>query len=188
MAVDNPHAGAKQASPALGFLDERAPAPPQQVVRAVDADGLRARLLAAATDEDVFSRLLEALQPAAARLAIFLLRGGVLVAHRGHGIDPRALQLARLPIADSPELVKLLEAATPYVGPLPSQLGSLFQQAGAPNGLCLPITLGKRAIGVLVAGMIDPALAQQGLLLLRIATMVDLALHAGHVRARLAKA
>jgi hypothetical protein len=186
--VYQPHATAPAA--ALGFLDERPADPPpvpSVAPRGLDPDALRARLLSVPTDEEVFACLVEALRPVAARLAIFLVRDGVLVAHRGHGLDARGLPLLRIALSEAPALVKLLEAAIPYFGPLPSQLGSVFQELGTPSGLCLPITLGRRAIGVVIGGMTDPGLADKAAPLQRIATMVDLALHAGHVRARLAR-
>jgi hypothetical protein len=188
-AVYEPLVGLPSAS--LDYLDDRkAPVqpPPLPVHKGIDGDGLRDRLLAAPTDDDIFNCLIETLAPVAGKLAVFLVRGGYLVAHRGRGIDDRALQVMQLKIAESPAMAKLLESTSPYLGPLPSQLGSMFQELGTPNGLGLPITLGKHPIGILIGGMTDPTILEQAAVLQRVATMVDLALHARHVRGRLAKA
>ncbi len=170
----------------LGFLDERpAPAKAPPGPRLSSLEGVRARLMAASTDEAVFEILLEALRDAAARFAILLLRGGVLVAHRGQGLDTRSLALIRLPLADAPALARLLDGNAPYFGPLPAELGSFFQAAGAPNGLVLPLSMGRKSIGAIVGGQVPRELAARSEELKRIAEMVDLALHIGHLRARL---
>jgi len=164
-----------------------APAPTKASPCTLDADALRGALLIAASDDDIFDRLLDALAPVAPRLAVLLVRSGVLVAHRGRGVDAQGLQSVRLPLTESPQLVKMLEAGAPYLGPLPSQLGSLFQEVGDASGLLLPLTLGKRPVGVLIGGNVSPSLQRTPTTLERIGAMVDLALHASHLRARLAR-
>lgn len=201
LAVYDPYASSNsvpQKEPALGFLDERKPqpaakgprqAPPpvptERVPSALDVAALRAKLRSSTSDDAIFDHLLDALHPHTGRVALLLIRGGVLVAQRGRGIDARSLALVRLAIADAPTVTKLLEGGAPYFGPLPSQFGSLFQELGTPNGLCLPLTMGKRALGLLVGGHVAPALASQAAELVRVVAMVDLTLHMSHLRARL---
>jgi hypothetical protein len=153
----------------------------------LDPDQLRARLLSVVTDEQIFEAALDALHPCVGRLALMLIQAGVLVAYRGRGIDPRSLELLRFSLEGAPAMARLLEAAVPHVGPLPSQLGSFFQEVGTPNGLFLPVTLGKRAVGALIGGEVAADLPARAAELTRIGTLLDLALHASHVRQRLAR-
>src|SRR5262249_54645608 len=155
--------------------------------KTLDPDALRARLLTAQNDEQIFDAALDALHVSVGRLALLLIQDGLLAAYRARGIDPRSLELLRVPLEGAPAIARLLEAAVPYVGPLPSQLGSFFQDVGTPTGLCLPVTLGKRAVGMMIGGQVSAELPSRTGELARITTMIDLALHASHVRARLAR-
>jgi hypothetical protein len=154
--------------------------------RGLDPEWLRARLRVAASDAEVFDRLLDALEPMAERLVLLLLRGGALVAHRGRGIDEQAVAQVRVPVAEAPALLTLIEKGGPYLGPLPSQFEGLLEDV--TRCLCLPITLGKRAVGVVLAGRLDPSLVSAPPPFERVREMVDLALHIGHLRGRLSRA
>ncbi len=176
------------APPGLGFLDERSQVAPAPLVpRENLMETLRAQLMAASSDEAVFAAALDALRPAAARMALLLVRGGVLAAHRGHGLDQRSIALIRLQLTESSELTRILRAGVPSFGALPSELGALFQPQGSTSGLVLPITMGKKPIGAMVFGQIVAELPSRSVELGRITEMIDLALHVGHLRARLAR-
>ena len=208
-AVYEPFAGSAPAAavrapagpPSLGFLDDRPAVPPPaapsrppptpptaaRTGAALDADALRDRLLGASTDDEVFERLLEALRPTCARQALLLVRGGVLMVHRARGVDLAAIAKLRIGLADAAEIAQILAQPGATFGPLPAALGPLVEQLGGV-GLCLPITMGRRALGLIAAGQLDPALGTKAADLTRIVRMIDLALHLGHLRARLAKA
>ena len=143
-------------------------------------------LVAATSDDAIFDVAMQYVAQDVGRLAVFLLRNGILGGWRGQGIDNALLRQLNVGLDEAPALARALSSGEVWVGRLyAAELGALAQPLGAAReglGIVLPVRIGKRAVGVVVGldGTLD-ALRHKSELD-RLAVKLDQALHISYLR------
>jgi hypothetical protein len=120
------------------------------------------------------------------RVAVFLLRNGLLGGWRGQGVDSAMLRQINVGLEESPIVARALSQGEAWVGRLyAAELGALAKPLGAAReglGVILPVRIGKRAVGALVG--LDASLdaLRHKPELDRLAIKLDQALHISYLR------
>ena len=136
-----------------GYLDEQPEAAPPKAGR-IPMDKVSTMLVAAQTDDAIFDVAMRFVEQDVGRLAVFLLRNGLLGGWRGSGIDSALLRQINVGLEEAPAIARTLSQGDAFVGRLyAAELGALAQPLGAAReglGVILPVRIGKRAVGALV--------------------------------------
>jgi hypothetical protein len=168
-----------------GFLDEQ-PSPPAPLDERLPMAQVAAMLLAASCDDAIFEVAMRYVAQDVGRLAVFLLRNGLLGGWRGQGVDGAQLRQLNVALAEAPALARTLAQGEAWVGRLyAAELGPLAEPLGAAReglGLLLPVLIGKRAVGVIVG--LDGSLnaLRHKADLDRLVVKLDQALHISYLR------
>lgn len=170
-----------------GYLDDRPPAPKAPPrPPALSMKEVATQLVAATTDDAIFDVALRYVASDVQRLAVFLLRNGLLGGWRGQGVDNRLLRGVNVPLDEAPVVARALASGEAWVGRLYAhELGGLAAPLGAASealGVVLPVRIGKRAVGAVVG--LDAsleALRHKGELD-KLAVKLDQALHISYLR------
>ncbi|HEX9102234.1 MAG TPA: hypothetical protein VF997_08530 [Polyangia bacterium] len=168
-----------------GYLDDEPAAPPPQAGRLAMAK-VSSLLVAATSDDAIFDVAMRVVEQDVGRLAVFLLRNGLLGGWRGQGIDGAMLRQLNVALADAPAIARALSGGEAFVGRLDAaELGELARPLGAAReglGVILPVRIGKRAVGAVVGldASLD-ALRHKGELD-KLAVKLDQALHISYLR------
>ena len=120
------------------------------------------------------------------RLAVFLLRNGLLGGWRGQGIDNAMLRQINVGLEEAPAIARVLAGAEAWVGRLyAAELGELAKPLGAAReglGVILPVRIGKRAVGAVVGLDASLNVLRHKKDLDRLAVKLDQALHISYLR------
>lgn len=168
-----------------GYLDEQPPASAPAAPR-MPMDKVSAMLVAATSDDAIFDVAMQFVAQDVGRLAVFLLRNGLLGGWRGHGIDSAQLRQLNVALDEVPAVARALSSGEVWVGRLfAAELGTLAQPLGAAReglGVVLPVRIGKRAVGAVVGldGTLDALRHKPELD--RLAVKLDQALHISYLR------
>ena len=168
-----------------GYLDEQPQAPPPAKGR-LPMDKISALLVAATSDDAIFDVAMRVVEQDVGRLAVFLLRNGLLGGWRGQGVDSAMLRQLNIGLDEAPAVARALAAGEAFVGRLyAAELGALAQPLGAAReglGVILPVRIGKRAVGALVG--LDASLdaLRHKPELDKLAVKLDQALHISYLR------
>ncbi len=168
-----------------GFLDEQ-PEQPQATSSRIPMDQLSAMLVAAQNDDAIFDVAMRFVAQDVGRLAVFLLRNGLLGGWRGQGVDNAVLRQLNVALEEAPVVAKVLAQPDAWVGRLyASELGALAKPLGLAReglGVIVPVRIGKRAVGVIL-GM-DGSLnaLRHKAELDRLTVKLDQALHISYLR------
>jgi type II secretion system (T2SS) protein E len=168
-----------------GFLDERPERASSGTAR-MPMREVSSQLVAATSDEAIFDVALRYVAEDVSRLAVFLLRNGLLGGWRGIGIDSKMLRHINVALAEAPVVAQAMSTGETWVGRLhASDLGALAQPLGAARealGVILPVRIGKRAVAALVG--LDATLEslRRKPELDRLAVKLDQALHISYLR------
>jgi hypothetical protein len=168
-----------------GYLDDAPQAPPPKAGR-LPMEKVSAMLVAAQTDDAIFDVAMRVVEQDVGRLAVFLLRNGLLGGWRGNGVDNAMLRQINVGLAEAPAIARALSQGDAFVGRLyAAELGALAQPLGAAReglGVILPVRIGKRAVGALVG--LDASLdaLRSKAELDRLAVKLDQALHISYLR------
>jgi hypothetical protein len=168
-----------------GYLDEQPEAPPSKAGR-IPMEKVSAMLVAAQTDDAIFDVAMRVVEQDVGRLAVFLLRNGLLGGWRGQGVDSAMLRQINVGLEESPAIARTLAQGDAFVGRLyAAELGALAKPLGAAReglGVILPVRIGKRAVGALVG--LDASLdaLRHKAELDRLAVKLDQALHISYLR------
>jgi type II secretion system (T2SS) protein E len=168
-----------------GFLDEQRPQEPAAPPR-IPMDKVSSMLVAAQTDDAIFDVAMRYVAQDVGRLAVFLLRNGLLGGWRGNGVDSALLRQVNVGLEESPIVAKVLSQPDAWVGRLyAAELGALAAPLGAAReglGVILPVRIGKRAVGVIIG--LDGSLnsLRNKPELDRLAIKLDQALHISYLR------
>ena len=168
-----------------GYLDEHAAAPAAPTKR-IPMEEISAMLVAAQTDDAIFDVAMRYVEQDVGRLAVFLLRNGLLGGWRGQGIDSAMLRQINVGLEESPAIARALSAGEAWVGRLyAAELGALAKPLGAAReglGVILPVRIGKRAVGAVVGLDATLDLLRHKPELDRLAVKLDQALHISYLR------
>ncbi len=168
-----------------GYLDEQPEAPPPRAGR-LPMEKISALLVAASTDDAIFDVAMRVVEQDVARLAVFLLRNGLLGGWRGTGVDGALLRQLNVALEEAPAIARALSGGEAFVGRLyAAELGALAQPLGAAReglGVILPVRIGKRAVGAVVG--LDASLdaLRHKAELDKLAVKLDQALHISYLR------
>ncbi|HEX6836708.1 MAG TPA: hypothetical protein VF334_09055 [Polyangia bacterium] len=168
-----------------GYLDEQPEAPPPRKGR-LPMDKVSALLVAATSDDAIFDVAMRVVEQDVGRLAVFLLRNGLLGGWRGQGVDNATLRQLNVGLEEAPAVARALSGGEAFVGRLyAAELGALAKPLGAAReglGVILPVRIGKRAVGAVVGldASLD-ALRHKGELD-KLAVKLDQALHISYLR------
>jgi hypothetical protein len=168
-----------------GYLDEHRTQAAPAVAR-IPMDKVSAMLVAATSDDAIFDVAMQYVGQDVGRLAVFLLRNGILGGWRGQGIDNALLRQLNVGLDEAPAIARALSGGEVWVGRLyAAELGALAQPLGAAReglGVVLPVRIGKRAVGVVVGldGTLDALRHKPDLD--RLAMKLDQALHISYLR------
>lgn len=168
-----------------GYLDDRPQAPAPMKAR-LSMEKISALLVAASTDDAIFDVAMRVVEQDVGRLAVFLLRNGLLGGWRGTGVDAALLRQLNVALEEAPAIARALSAGEAFVGRLyAAELGALAQPLGAAReglGVILPVRIGKRAVGALVG--LDASLdaLRHKAELDKLAVKLDQALHISYLR------
>jgi hypothetical protein len=170
---------------ATGFLDER-PAPPR---RRATLREISERLASAPSDDAVIDVAIDVLAEDAARLVLLVLAGDRLTGWRGRNVAAERVAAVNVALAEVPRLAQSLASGQAYVGALYAEdLGGMARALELPSqtlGVVLPVRVGTRALGLMVAVEVAPSIeARQGELD-RLAQKLDHALHIRYLRRQL---
>ena len=168
-----------------GYLDEQqAEAAP--VSTRIPMEKISAMLVAAQTDDAIFDVAMRYVEQDVGRLAVFLLRNGLLGGWRGQGIDNAMLRQLNVGLEESPAIARALSAGEAWVGRLyAAELGALAQPLAAAReglGVILPVRIGKRAVGAVVGLDATLNVLRHKKELDRLAVKLDQALHISYLR------
>ena len=168
-----------------GYLDDSPEAPPPKSGRML-MDKVSAMLVAAQTDDAIFDVAMRYVEQDVGRLAVFLLRNGLLGGWRGQGIDSAMLRQLNIGLEESPAVARVLAAGQAWVGRLyAAELGELAKPLGAAReglGVILPVRIGKRAVGAVVGLDASLDVLRHKKDLDRLAVKLDQALHISYLR------
>jgi len=168
-----------------GYLDEQPQAAPPAKGR-LPMDKISALLVAATSDDAIFDVAMRVVEQDVGRLAVFLLRNGLLGGWRGQGVDSAMLRQLNIGLDEAPAVARALAGGEAFVGRLyAAELGALAQPLGAAReglGVILPVRIGKRAVGALVG--LDASLdaLRHKPELDKLAVKLDQALHISYLR------
>lgn len=168
-----------------GYLDEQPEAPPPRKGR-LPMDKVSALLVAATSDDAIFDVAMRVVEQDVGRLAVFLLRNGLLGGWRGQGVDSAMLRQLNVGLEEAPAVARALSGGEAFVGRLyAAELGALAQPLGAAReglGVILPVRIGKRAVGAVVG--LDASLdaLRHKAELDKLAVKLDQALHISYLR------
>lgn len=168
-----------------GYLDEQPEAPPPHKGR-LEMDKVSALLVAATSDDAIFDVAMRVVEQDVGRLAVFLLRNGLLGGWRGQGVDSAMLRQLNVGLEEAPAVARALSGGEAFVGRLyAAELGALAQPLGAAReglGVILPVRIGKRAVGAVVG--LDASLdaLRHKAELDKLAVKLDQALHISYLR------
>lgn len=168
-----------------GYLDEQPAAPPPRAGR-LAMEKISALLVAASTDDAIFDVAMRVVEQDVGRVAVFLLRNGLLGGWRGQGVDSAMLRQVNVGLDEAPAIARALASGEAFVGRLyAAELGALAQPLGAAReglGVILPVRIGKRAVGALVG--LDASLdaLRRKAELDKLAVKLDQALHISYLR------
>ena len=168
-----------------GYLDEQPEAPPPKAGR-LALDKVSALLVAATSDDAIFDVAMRVVEQDVGRLAVFLLRNGLLGGWRGQGVDAAMLRQLNVALDEAPAIARALAGGEAFVGRLyAAELGALAKPLGAAReglGVILPVRIGKRAVGVVVG--LDASLdaLRHKAELDKLAVKLDQALHISYLR------
>jgi hypothetical protein len=168
-----------------GYLDEQPHSQPAAVAR-IPMQKVSSLLVAATSDDAVFDVAMQYVAQDVGRLAVFLLRNGLLGGWRGQGIDNALLRQINVGLEEAPAIARALASGEVWVGRLyAAELGALAQPLAAAReglGVVLPVRIGKRAVGAVVGldGTLDSLRHKADLD--RLAVKLDQALHISYLR------
>lgn len=167
-----------------GFLDERADR--SSGAQRVPLREVSAQLVAASSDEAIFDVALRYVEKDVSRLAVFLLRNGLLGGWRGSGIDSKMLRGLNVGLAEAPLVARVLSQGEAWVGRLhAADLGALAEPLGAARealGVILPVRIGKRAVAAVIGLDASLEALRHKPELDRLAVKLDQALHISYLR------
>lgn len=168
-----------------GFLDERPEKAPSGLMR-LPMREVASQLLAATSDEAIFDVALRYVAEDVQRLAVFLLRNGLLGGWRGIGVDGKMLRQLNVGLAEAPLVARTLSSGEAWVGRMhASELGALAQPLGAAReslGVVLPVRIGKRAVAAVIGLDASLEALRRKPQLDRLAVKLDQALHISYLR------
>ena len=168
-----------------GFLDERPEKAPSGLMR-LPMREVASQLLAATSDEAIFDVALRYVAEDVQRLAVFLLRNGLLGGWRGVGVDGKMLRQLNVGLPEAPLVARTLASGEAWVGRMhASDLGALAQPLGAARealGVVLPVRIGKRAVAAVVGLDASLEALRRKPQLDRLAVKLDQALHISYLR------
>jgi hypothetical protein len=170
-----------------GYLDDAqtAEVPPPGSTR-IPMDKVSAMLVAAQTDDAIFDVAMRYVEQDVGRLAVFLLRNGLLGGWRGQGIDNAMLRQINVGLEEAPAIARVLAGAEAWAGRLyAAELGELAKPLGAAReglGVILPVRIGKRAVGAVVGLDASLNVLRHKKDLDRLAVKLDQALHISYLR------
>ena len=168
-----------------GYLDER-PAPSRPRAPQLAMKDVAAQLVAATSDDAIFDVAMRYVAQDVQRLAVFLLRNGLLGGWRGQGVDNAVLRGLNVPLDDAPVVARVLSSGEAWVGRLYAhELGGLAAPLAAAKealGVVLPVRIGKRAVGAVVGLDASLEALRHKPDLDRLALKVDQALHISYLR------
>ncbi len=169
-----------------GYLDDEMPAATPPTSTRVPMDKVSAMLVAAQTDDAIFDVAMRYVEQDVGRLAVFLLRNGLLGGWRGQGIDNALLRQLNVGLEESPAVARVLAGGEAWVGRLyAADLGELAKPLGAAReglGVILPVRIGKRAVGAVVGLDASLNILRHKKDLDRLAVKLDQALHISYLR------
>ncbi|MGZ3427105.1 MAG: hypothetical protein ACXVCV_10680, partial [Polyangia bacterium] len=152
----------------------------------IPMEQISAMLVAATSDDAIFDVAMRYVEQDVGRLAVFLLRNGLLGGWRGQGVDNAMLRQLNVGLEEAPAIARTLSGGEAWVGRLyAAELGALAQPLGAAReglGVILPVRIGKRAVGAVVGldGTLDVLRHKKELD--RLAVKLDQALHISYLR------
>ena len=168
-----------------GYLDEQPEAQPSRPGR-LPMDEISSLLVAATSDDAIFDVAMRVVEQDVGRLAVFLLRNGILGGWRGLGVDSAMLRQLNVGLAEAPAVARALSGGEAFVGRLyAAELGALAEPLGAAReglGVILPVRIGKRAVAAVVG--LDASLdaLRHKAELDKLAVKLDQALHISYLR------
>jgi hypothetical protein len=169
-----------------GYLDEQPARQATSTVPRIPMEKVSSMLVAATSDDAIFDVAMQYVAQDVGRLAVFLLRNGILGGWRGQGVDNALLRQLNVGLEEAPAVARALSSGDVWVGRLfAAELGALAQPLGAAReglGVVLPVRIGKRAVGVVVGldGTLDALRHKPELD--RLAIKLDQALHISYLR------
>ena len=168
-----------------GYLDDEPQRPAASPGR-MPMKEVSAQLVAAISDEAIFEVAQRYVAQDVKRLAVLLLRNGLLGGWRGVGVDNAQLRGINVALADAPVIARALASGEPWIGRLQAaELGALAAPLGASRealGVVLPVRIGKRAVGAVVGLDASLELLRHKPELARLAAKLDQALHISYLR------
>jgi hypothetical protein len=168
-----------------GYLDEQ-PAPSKARAPQLAMKDVAAQLVAATSDDAIFDVAMRYVAGDVQRLAVFLLRNGLLGGWRGLGVDNAVLRGVNGALDDAPVVARVLSSGETWVGRLYAhELGGLAAPLAAAKealGVVLPVRIGKRAVGVVIGLDASLEALRRKPDLDRLALKVDQALHISYLR------
>lgn len=168
-----------------GYLDDE-PDRPLAPTGRMSMKDLSAQLVAATSDDAIFDVAQRFVAQDVQRLAVFLLRNGLLGGWRGVGVDGKMLRGLNVALDEVPVVARALSGGDAWVGRLyAADLGSLAQPLGAAKealGIILPVRIGKRAVGAVVGLDASLEALRHKADLDRLAVKLDQALHISYLR------
>jgi hypothetical protein len=168
-----------------GYLDDQ-PAQAAPISTRIPMEQISAMLVAATSDDAIFDVAMRYVEQDVGRLAVFLLRNGLLGGWRGQGVDNAMLRQLNVGLEEAPAIARTLSGGEAWVGRLyAAELGALAKPLGAAReglGVILPVRIGKRAVGAVVGldGTLDVLRHKKELD--RLAVKLDQALHISYLR------
>jgi len=168
-----------------GYLDDAPEAAPVDTGR-IPMDKVSAMLVAAQTDDAIFDVAMRYVEQDVGRMAVFLLRNGLLGGWRGSGIDNAMLRQLNVGLEEAPAIARTLQTGQAWVGRLyAAELGELAKPLGAAReglGVILPVRIGKRAVGAVVGLDATLNILRHKKELDRLVDKLDQALHISYLR------
>ncbi len=168
-----------------GYLDDR-PDEPATVSKRIPMEKISAMLVAATSDDAIFDVAMRYVEQDVGRLAVFLLRNGLLGGWRGQGVDNAMLRQLNVGLEEAPVIARALSGGEAWVGRLyAAELGALAQPLAAAReglGVILPVRIGKRAVGAVVGLDATLDVLRHKKELDRLAVKLDQALHISYLR------
>jgi hypothetical protein len=168
-----------------GYLDDQ-PAKEAPISKRIPMEQISAMLVAATSDDAIFDVAMRYVEQDVGRLAVFLLRNGLLGGWRGQGVDNAMLRQLNVGLDEAPVIARALSGGEAWVGRLyAAELGALAKPLAAAReglGVIVPVRIGKRAVGAVVGLDATLDVLRHKKDLDRLAVKLDQALHISYLR------
>jgi hypothetical protein len=183
----HPPAGAPPPPDGIGNLDElREPAASPTEAPRIGLAQIAAQLASAPNDTAIFEIAMRFVAQECDRVALLLLRDGVLRGWRGLGIDTDALKATSVPLEEVPLLARTIATGALQLGQLrQSDVGRFalpVRLTGETLGVVVAVHMGKRPVGCMLGVHATLEALRHRDELERLGTKLDQALHISYLR------